>query len=101
MNEQPAYICKECAFVKVSWPDRIFSLFGLLDVHPYNYYCTRPKPRENFSGKELVVGVKPHPETCISQREDFYGREDSCGPEGKYWTPKKKTSENMIKFIRK
>lgn len=101
MSDQPVYVCKECVFAKVSFIDRVSSLFGPLPVHPYSYYCTRPKPRVKFSGKELVVGANTREEPCINQREDFYGRDDICGPEGKYWSPKKKTSENLIKFMRK
>jgi len=101
MSDQPDFICRECAYAKVSVRTLILSLFGLLPVSPYSFYCTRPKLREDFTTKELVVGAQPKPNMCTFEREDFYSRENICGPEGKHWTPKKKNSENLIKFMRK
>jgi hypothetical protein len=101
MSNNSIFICKECAFVKIYWRDRIKSLFRTRSIHPNNYYCTRPRSIETLSGEELIVGKKSNPESCVSQRLYFYSRENACGPEGKYWTLKKKTRENVIKFLRK
>lgn len=80
-KKQPL-LCKDCIHRTFSWV--------YLD-----YQCNRAAHREKI---DLVTGKKITSTLfdCSYQRRDNQVR-DVCGPEGKYWTPKKK--KDLFKIL--
>lgn len=84
-KEQPLLTCKDCIHRQLHW------FYGL------DYKCNHAVDRATI---DLVTGKKKYSTKfdCGYQRRENLVI-DVCGPEGKYWSPKKK--KDLFKLLKR
>lgn len=93
ITEQPV-LCKDCKHSFIPWIDR----FSLMESR-YTMRC-RLAFKDQEIDKNFVTGHKPKPahfERCSMARLSS-SKNDSCGEQGKFWSPKHK--RDLFKFIK-
>jgi hypothetical protein len=95
------YLCKDCIHSRCS---KIYTFFHYIIEFKapgsYSYRCAKSPSGEKITFNPVTGNekVKVEMERCETMRRSFVG-EDRCGPEAKYWTPKKK--KDLFKMLTK
>ncbi len=98
-EENTPLLCKDCKYCKPSPVDRIESIFSFLPTKPGNFQkCTKfpqelPDRHDDLVSGHVSTKIEYH--YCSTSR----GHYGSCGPEGKFWSPRHK--KDLFKLITK
>jgi len=99
------YLCKDCKYSNIPLMTKIGNIIFFLKNEDFEYVCTRSRTIPVVKHSPVVGTFIQKPirdyVRCHEERQDakYLDKEDSCGPNGKYWTPKNKN--DLFKYLKK
>lgn len=106
------YLCKDCKYSNIPLMTKIGNIIFFLKNEDFEYVCTRSRTIPvvkhspvvgTFIQKPIRDYVRCHEERqvvlILNWDAKYLDKEDSCGPNGKYWTPKNKN--DLFKYLKK